>query len=51
MKYAIPTHAMQFGMRDAIVTLVKIDTITTTPITQPRRVVRSTLKPKDTTIS
>ncbi len=46
----IPTHAMLFGMRDAIVTPVKIATISTTPPTVPSSVVCSGLKPKDTMI-
>ena len=39
MKYDIPTHAMLFGMRDAIVTPVKIVTISITPLTELRSVV------------
>ena len=46
-KYIIPTHAMLFGTRDTIVTPVKITTISTTPLTQPRSVVCRGLKPKD----
>ena len=42
---------MLFGMRDAIATPVKIVTISNTPLTQARRVVCSTLKPKDWMIS
>ena len=50
MKNNIPTHAMLFGMRDAIVTPVKIVTISTTPLTELSSVVCSGLKPKDTMI-
>lgn len=49
-KNNIPTHAMLFGMRDAIVTPVKIVTISTTPLTEPSSVVCNGLKPKDTMI-
>ena len=50
MKNNIPTHAMLLGMRDAIVTPVKIVTISTIPLTDPSSVVCSGLKPKDRTI-
>ncbi len=49
-KNNIPTHAMLFGMRDAIVTPIKIVTISTTPLTELSSVVCSGLKPKDTMI-
>jgi hypothetical protein len=50
-KHIIPTHAMLFGMRDAIVTPVSVDVIPTIPVTQARSVVCSGLNPKDSTIS
>jgi len=46
----IPTHAMLPGMCDAIVTPVKIVTISITPLTELSNVVCSGLKPKDTII-
>ena len=39
MQYTIPTNAMLFGMREAIVTAVEIVIISTTPLTQARSVV------------
>ena len=50
-KHITPTHAILFGMRDAIVTPVNVDIIPITPETQERSVVCSWLKPKDSTIS
>ncbi len=43
MKYTIPTHAILFGTRDEIVTLVNIATISNIPGTEARSVVCSVL--------